>query len=223
MSKIIFEWSMPKVSIPSIRTENAVVAVATGERGLALYNRWGHTIKDYARSIGSDFILIAGESVNPKFPWLDKMGIRNVLAYYNRVIYIDSDVEVLGGAPDLFDKVPEECFAAFDERMYYYHDNIEKAIERVVEIREEYEFNFYKPGRYMSTSMMVASQKHSKLFDMPTIPFIRNPCYEQDLIHARVLHYDFPTIYYGPELQYIHGWGGHPKHNTKFHHYPGVL
>lgn len=221
-TKVIYKWEYPHVPTPCT-SKNAVMVVATGDRGLAMFDKWGKTAEPYAKRIGADFIGVFGVSPNPEFPYLDKFVLHKLLLKYERVIHIDADIEVMPDAPDLFEMVPASCFGVCDERLYYMNDAISKGIERVVDIGNEYGFSFYPPSRYVSTSIIVASQQHSELFALPSIPFLRHPCYEQDLIHARLLNAKFPTIYFGPELQYIHGWGGHPKEHTKFHHYTGIL
>ncbi len=221
--RVIYKWAYPPLPDVPVTSDVAVLVIATGERGKIMFTKWGNTCASYATSVKADFILVR-ETANPNYRYLDKFVIGPLLEKYKRVVYIDADVEVLPGAPNLFELVPENIMGLIDERMYYCNEGIERGIERVAEIGKEHGYTFYpSPGRYLSTGIMVVSRMHKDIFRLPEIPFIRTPTYEQDLIFARILEAGHRAMYFGPELQYVHGFGVHGKEHAKFHHYPGVI
>jgi len=73
------------------------------------------SIENYADAIGADLSIITLSQINDPSPFYEIFQIRRLFHYYERIIYIDLDVVVRDGAPDLFDIVPEDHLGVFME------------------------------------------------------------------------------------------------------------
>lgn len=209
---------------PEPRRKNVVLSIATGPRGKLLWDRWGHTHKPYAELCGADHVLIDGDSPNPEYQYADKFAIYPLLGRYERVLYIDADVEVNHAvAGNMFDEVPENLIGLFDERAYYINEWIGYGISRVAAIGSLYGFDFYHPHHYLSSGIMLAGRQHQEVFSLPEFPFVRHNTYEQDLILARVLGRRHKVYWMGPDIQFIHSFGQHAADHAWFKHWPGVV
>ena len=217
------KWKYPPLPALPLKTKDCIVVVSTGNRGKLLYNSYGFTIQKYAANLGVDFIHVEGDCSNPKFPYFDKLAVHEALNHYERVLYIDADVRMDTNAPNLFEEVPKGLLGIFDERYYYANDNIEKGIQRIVDIGDEYEFKFYRPFRYPSAGITLSEKQHQCLFELPSIPFIAHHTYEQDLLSARLFHHKFKTYWMGPDIQYVNGFGNHSKEGVYIHHCTGEV
>lgn len=223
---IVYQWSM--VTLPDVpqRSNTAVLMLATGDRCRLMYERWGHTFKEYAIKVGADFLLVSGESANPHFPTMDSLfAMHAALDKYDRVVMFDADIEVVdvGNAPNMFTEIPDTHLGLFDERLYYYSSIIEDGIDRVIKIAKDYGHRIHRPTRYVCASIVVASACHRDVFGLPTVPFVNRRTYEQDLMQARVFFMRQKAVYMGPEIQWVDKFGNHAKEQAHFHHYPATV
>lgn len=91
--------------LPRARRDRLVITVATGRIHERLLERdTGPYMQAYADRIGADFVALTG--VTQCWWGLEKMRIRPLIEQYERAMFIDADVLIRGGAPDLFNVVP---------------------------------------------------------------------------------------------------------------------
>lgn len=202
----------------------AVLVIATGERGEALFNKYGYTAQAYAAKVDADFLLLK-DTGNPDHRYLDKFFIGEVLKHYDRCLYIDADVEVKPDAPNLFNYTPQHLLGIFSESRYYESPDIGLGLDRVQSIGTTYNCPIPRPKEYLSTGIVIASKSHTKAFTPPCRFIPKHPTYEQDFIHFNIVRYNIPLQVYGPELQYINFTAipdqdhGLLQKITKFHHW----
>jgi hypothetical protein len=79
-------------------------------------------MRAYADRVGADLHIIDSD-FRPDYPMANKWRIANFARNYDQTLYVDSDVLITPGSPDIFSAVPEG-FAARDERPdYHYRPN----------------------------------------------------------------------------------------------------
>ena len=101
-------------------------------------------IKDYAKRIGADFIVIDGRYSSPvnadpkSHAWYRIVHMRDMLTEkYDRLLYMDTDIVINPNCPNIFDEVPEDSIGfVLDGRdtrpfgrddIWKYVENINKA------------------------------------------------------------------------------------------------
>jgi len=71
----------------------------------------------YARRVGAELFVIES-NMRPEYPMANKWRVANYARNFEQTLYVDSDVLIMPGAPDIFAAVPQG-FAARDERPDY--------------------------------------------------------------------------------------------------------
>lgn len=114
----------------------------------------------YAKKVEADFIVIDSEKLNLGYLHYEKNQIYDLLASYDRIIYLDTDVIVSPECPNLFEIVPEEKFGAFlISNHTYFHDGAIKDIQQELG-------NLNWERTYFNSGVMVVSQAHRQVFSI---------------------------------------------------------
>ena len=90
----------------SVRERRVIATIATGEQGHAMAAVSHPWMRRYAESTGADFFVLVGSSLSSLWPGFSKLALGNLLQTYDRLLYVDSDVLIAPGAPNLFELVP---------------------------------------------------------------------------------------------------------------------
>lgn len=148
--------------------KTAVVTLCIDENDIGwegMSNTTHPIIKGYSDRIKSDFILINLPQVNAKDVGFEKCQLGNLLQYYDRIIYFDTDIIITKDCPNLFDIVPERDLGAFIESEYsFYSDEVRHTI-RIRRTQEKLgEIGWVKD--YFNTGVMVLSKKHAPMFEL---------------------------------------------------------
>lgn len=200
----------------------AVITLAVGERGRELLDITRAGLERYANRIGADFHIIGGEPIQPAYPMEDKFRVCQYLDHYDRVIYIDADIEVSQDAPNLFDMVPETHLGICDEVLYGQNHSWTK--NTIPELQRAYGFEERHPDSYYNTGLMVLNPTHRHLVAPPTKPYRVHHTAEQDLINARIEHHRPAVHSFGPDLVWL--WVADKRNERKagrpFLHYAGA-
>lgn len=113
----------------------------------------------YARQIGADFISIGTETATPHF---EKFRIAEFLGLYDRILFMDSDIVITDGCPDVFELVPDNSFGAwFPNPMIpgRFADRIALAQQALGDIGWV--------ENYFNSGVMVVSRTHRAIFENP--------------------------------------------------------
>jgi hypothetical protein len=81
----------------------AVVSIAVGQKALDLSKLTWPRMREYAESIGADFVTITDDQF-PEYPMGNKFRIGAVSARYDRVAYLDVDIWLRPNVGSLFDQ-----------------------------------------------------------------------------------------------------------------------
>lgn len=167
---------------------NAVVTLCIGDKYDLIANKTHPTIKNYADSIGADFIVINTRLFNEApTPHWEKFQIYDLLKKYNRIIYMDTDLIVRGDCPNLFDLVPENKLGIFNEGKF--DSRLESIREAVMYYKEE--LNEWD-GTYYNTGVMVISRVQRNLFKPPKF-MAPMGMYEQGYLNLRIIKDKIPV------------------------------
>lgn len=106
--------------------------------------------------------------------------IGNKLENFERYLIIDIDILVRKDAPNIFDIVPDNKFAAYNEGATFQntygtkHDEVQARFQNIWEITNEcklpkiklyYEFNYDKPFIYMNSGVVICPKKYINLYN----------------------------------------------------------
>lgn len=159
----------------------ALITVTIGEHFHRIAALTHPLLAAYARRIGADFIVLHGNS--PK-PWLEKFRVSDFLALYDRVLFLDTDVIVKPDCPDLFERVPAECFGAWLASRH--NPRFESNIARIQQALPDLGWR----GDYFNSGVMVVSRCHRDAF-AKTIEY-QDEYPDQTLLNYRVQRLGYP-------------------------------
>jgi hypothetical protein len=173
-------------------------------------------MRDYARRIGADFLQMHGEG-DYESPFFRRLDMCRLLASWDRVLYLDADVIVREGSPDIFEAVPRGKIGMYDESILMqrnatrpdrigfidlYNEQLESAGERPLML-EDWD------GRYYNTGVIVADAVNrgffmSKLHVKP----VQALDWDQDYLNFVLFLEGAETHDIGYRFNAIHGWRG---------------
>lgn len=153
----------------------AVCTVTIGAEYAALATLTHPTLRRYAAATGADFVVIDRRAWPEHVPLAyEKLQVGRLLAHYDRVLCLDTDIVVRPGSPSLFDVVDEGDFGVLNEQPWYPTD----ARERVGRVCRQLGVAlpaFDWERRYFQTGVMVVARRHAELFAPPRVYFRDHP------------------------------------------------
>lgn len=121
-------------------------------------------MKRYAERCKADFEVISEHQGGEIPPHWEKLKIGGLLAEYDRIVYMDTDMLVRSDTPNLFDVVVPDCIGAFRES---------DVVERRMMFNDYLDNMQYHPqhwdGHYYNTGLLVVSRNHAKVFQVPEL------------------------------------------------------
>lgn len=145
--------------------KTAVVTMCIGEDWERMADLTHPTIKEYSDKIKSDFVLINYPQIGLEEVGFEKCQLHDILSYYDRVIYLDTDIIVTKRCPNLFEVVPENDLGAFIESNYWEYSKEVNHFERIKKVQEKLgDINWTKD--YFNTGVMVLSKRHKNMFKL---------------------------------------------------------
>jgi hypothetical protein len=163
--------------------KRAVVTLCIGKRYEAIAQVTHPTLRTYARRCSADFLVLnrcQGEHV-----FFEKLRIGSLLAEYERILYLDTDIIVRGDAPDLFAQVGEDELAMYPEGAFApaRRDGMIAYLTRL-----DVPYRFWN-GKYYNTGVILASRQHRDIFMMPEDDLVEQftgPFMEQDYLNLMI-------------------------------------
>jgi hypothetical protein len=128
--------------------------------------------KEYAKRIGATFINITQRHLFGSVA-MEKYQIGKMLNEFDRVFYLDADLVIDPGAPNIFQEVPADHFAAYDEGRPALYAWLKEGWPD-----DPCEF-------YANNGVFVCSREHQWLFDHETLNRRLNT-YEQTCMSRRI-------------------------------------
>lgn len=153
-----------------------VVTIACGKHFKTIGKISHPLMLEYAKKCNAEF-RVWESSEGHSSPHYQKLEIGELLKYYDRVLYLDTDIIIREDAPDLFELVPMEYFAAFNEFFYTNHP-----ISAMSALDPDPEW--IGKNRYFNTGVMLCSKKHAPIFELPKEEVMN--FYEQTYLNHRI-------------------------------------
>jgi lipopolysaccharide biosynthesis glycosyltransferase len=100
--------------LPPKTSDLAVVTVPANGYALDHIAISRDKIKSYAKKCGADYIELLGNQ-SPDWPMSNKYRIHQVTKVYEKTLYIDCDVLINDGVPNIFEITPDDKISGFDE------------------------------------------------------------------------------------------------------------
>lgn len=163
-----------------------VLSVSIGDD---LINRWTEPARaKYAERVGASCLTLRDYLPVGDSPHWEKLRIADYLRQGYRVLWVDSDVLIEDGAPDIFGYVAPEEFGAVDEvrtaQWAEHHPGLE---ERVVELAWTTGFPMEdRPDQYWNTGVMVASPCHEDVFNLAGDDPVSDCVFEQTWLNLSI-------------------------------------
>lgn len=145
--------------------KTAVVTLCIGDSWSALKELTFPSIKDYANKIKAQFIHIDTPIIHPNEVGFEKFQLFKMFTYFDRIIYLDSDLIVTKKCPNLFDVVPEDEIGALIESNYWSISPDVDHRQRIIKVQEVLG-NIGWNDEYINTGVMVLSKRHKWIFDL---------------------------------------------------------
>lgn len=145
----------------------------------------------YADKIGADFHVINQVKYNLGHISYESFQMREFMDYYDRFIYIDSDVLINPKSPDLFDIVsPSTIGAVYEDigqRKKHRHQIMKDIQSRLGPVNWN--------GRYINNGIMVFDNIHKGLFDFDknNIFLDKDGGYDLTMINYNIARYRYNT------------------------------
>lgn len=186
--------SRPRCAVVSLRLPGADWIRATEE-----------PVAAYARRHGLELVPLREERLDlTVLRWrrryrnrhLEKFQIYDLLADYDRILYVDADVLIHPEAPNIFDHVPADAFGAVDEWVGVEAPKREqewRAMQRRLGKLSE------APTAYFNAGVMVASQIHRNLFDYRRRKLAAGRWPDQNTLNYHVASDRVPMCWLGAE------------------------
>jgi hypothetical protein len=145
--------------------KKAVVTISIGDEYKILGNLLHPSKFGYSHKVGADFIEINVRKWPDIHPNFEKLQIRDVLDNYDRVLYLDCDTLIRRDTPDLFEIVPESCFAAYNESWW---GGWGIAPNGMTDFRApHYGVEPVPVTRYFNSGVMLIPKAYQAVFDFP--------------------------------------------------------
>ncbi len=164
----------------------AILTIVNGERIEAIWENVKPSFEAYADKVDADLIVLKQGQGNFPSPHWWKLAIYEFLKKdYKRLIYMDADIIIRPDCPNLFEVVPENEMALFNEGRFTPRSIC------IYEAQVKYG-NFktkYDGMSYYNTGVMVISREHRHIFKPVNEPInLRWAFGEQTYLNYRILN-----------------------------------
>lgn len=161
--------------------KNAVVTVAVG-KGLDWLEISEPTMKAYAETVGAEFVKLTDVTC-PPWAMGEKWQVFDLFDQFDRILFVDADIVIRPGAPNLFEHVPEDHVGLYDD----YNDLTEWTwlYTEYEQIQKDQRFPVRPLHTCYNTGLVMASQRHRDIWKQPNF-FRPSHTYEQSLINLKV-------------------------------------
>lgn len=200
----------------------AVASGAWGDDARRLAEVTFPAMRAYARRVGAAFVELPERAGLP--PMLSKLGVRDVLREFDRLLWLDADALIRLTCPNFFDLVPAGHFGAVDEAAQCPPAGVALRFGHVADCCrcDGLPIPDLIGTGYLNCGVYVADQCHAPLFADPPYPD-SHPWAEQSRVNARIAARGCP-VYHLPECFNrfpYHGPVRHWERNSWVVHFAG--
>lgn len=203
-------------------TSTAVITINVGDALATMASMTIPTFKAYADRICADFVIIDTIPEHYEFPdysaYWAKFIIKDYLAHYDRVIYLDLDTIILAHCPNLFEVVPRDMFAALVE-----DDFGNDLSEEILDIQNRLGDLNWRRG-YFNVGVMVMSREHRDIFSLEKGVQGGAKYPEQTLMNYNLRKYGIPLFKLSHRFNHMRflNVSNADRHLSYIWHYAGI-
>jgi hypothetical protein len=165
----------------------------------------------YAERLGADFVVL-DRRVYPH-PHYDKWQIADLLACYDRVLYLDADLIVRPDCPDLFVTVPPEYVGGENELLSF-----PRVAQELARFCQRLGIGPLPCPFYLNAGLFLASARHRHLFRPPEAVPADLPWPEQSHFNARLIGERCPVCFLPPAFNDRHRRGDYLRRSFVLHY-----
>lgn len=178
----------------SRRKNHALVTVVAGQKAEEMFSVSGPLMHDYCDRHKLDLIVL-NWSGPPGWPMGSKFQIPRTLERYERIIYVDADVVLRPGVPNLLDVVDPDAIGLWSDLPDVLVKDYAFVAEylrfrKLVGLQHELPFRLED---YWNTGVIVMGRKHAHYFSVPTQPIPTWHCSEQHWWVSQLIDQNAPV------------------------------
>ena len=174
-------------------------------------------IQKYADKCGADFI-VWDQMGNFEKPHYVKLNLHSALDYYDRILFVDTDIIIRDDAPNLFEIVPEGELGIFEEGRFT--DRKQMTLDFMKSIGYDSEsWN----EKYYNTGVMLVGKEHQPIFIPPHEERVHLG--EQTYLNTMISFYKpkvFTLSYHFNRMTCMDKPTGEERFSSYFIHYAGI-
>lgn len=217
---------------PSLQHNSRLAVVSLRVPGADWVRLTEPSVERYAERFGFEVVHLEEKNLNLEvLRWrrrhrnlhLEKFQLYDLLADYERILYLDADILVHPEAPNVFDRVPEAALGVVNEQLNEEAPKREQEWRRMQRRLGKLE---HTPHRYFNAGMLVASRCHRELFNYKELDFAAGRWPDQNTLNYHVRKMELPIHWLDPEWNCMPVFGEHfsdpeKRHVSWFIHYAG--
>lgn len=194
---------------------NALVTLAIGDDAQELLALSGPRFADYAERLGMDYIVINERKIRHRLQWrksrvnlhLEKFQMGPLLDRYERILYLDADMLLNPGCPDVFEMVPETQLGVVTDPS---GDEAWKREEEMEGMQKKFGQLPSPIPPYFNAGMLVLSQAHRELMRFDASRFLPGRWPDQTYLNYFSAKWNLPRCVLEQRANFL---PGHPGWN----------
>jgi hypothetical protein len=193
--------------LPNQKSDIAICVIGANDIAMKQLDVTRSNIINYASFCGADYIELNGD-LSPDWPMSNKYRLKQVIEKYEHTLYLDCDIVVKDGSPNVFDVFSKDKISLVNEWQILknsYHYTLFKSLcyERFL-ILEDYP-HLYKNNRNIqpNNGMMFFPKKLADKYSQPENPYYKMWCFDQDYLILNLEEDDFELVDWRYNLEFI--------------------
>jgi len=169
---------------PLPKSKRLIITIAT-EISQKILAETAESMKRYAAKCGADFIAIT--NCTQDWPLAEKFRLAHYAGYYERVLFLDSDVFVRNSAPNIFEEVPAGVVAMHDDTpsLLRSGNGVEWLRSELEIICKSQKWSPQMAAFCLNSGVVLFDGADAGIWSPPEYPFPTFHCAEQDVVQIR--------------------------------------
>lgn len=208
---------------------NLVCTIVSGEEASSIAQYSVPLMKAYALRIGAEFLILEKTFRTLEYgqEFYEKLQAGDLLSSFERVLYVDADIIILPGAPDLFQATSDEHFGVTVVGSAL--TSIQNEIDSLLKV-----FNYaIDPQLYFNAGVFLVSRKQQRIFT-ETLNDVKEwasaiqngkvrALHDQSILNYLVQKHQIPISDLGKNFNRTRAFGNfHQRFRSYFIHYAGM-
>jgi hypothetical protein len=182
--------------LPTPKSDYAICVIPANSGAMDLLEITRDSIQSYAKKCKADYVELTGDQ-HPDWVMANKYRLHKVSKEYKKTLYLDCDVFVKQGSPNIFNATPDDRISAFDEWSIWEDKEDTIWIERQQDVivhkvlKPEEESKLLNNGKFTTSSMLnggvlVIPQVLADYYQQPDENYPRHWCFDQNYLTLKL-------------------------------------